>query len=113
MLEGHSMRTLAWRLVAGGLLVALAVAASGRAIERARFGSTDDEALARVEAELRRQFDTSARALGDLAAAVRADSTVIRAALRDRTETRRLFDVVSDAVTTQQAGPTTGITVYD
>ena len=106
------MRTLAWRLVAGGLLVALAVAASGGAIERARFGSTDDEALARVEAELRRQFDTSARALGDLAAAVRADSTVIRAALRDRTEASRLFDVVSSALAQQQAGPT-GVTVYD
>ncbi len=106
------MRTLAWRLVAGGLLLALAVAASGGAIERARFGSTDDEALARVEAELRRQFDTSARALGDLAAAVRADSSVIRAALRDRTEARRLFDIVSTALAQQQAGPT-GVTVYD
>jgi signal transduction histidine kinase len=106
------MRTLAWRLVGGGLLVALAVAASGGAIERARFGPTDDEALARVETELRRQFDTSARALADLAAAVRADSNVIRAALRDRTEAGPLFDVVSGALARQPAGPT-GVTVYD
>src|SRR5580765_29861 len=106
------MRTLAWRLVAGGLLIALAVAASGGAIERARFGSTDDEALARVETELRGQFDRSARALGDLAAAVGGDPSVIRAALRDRTESRRLFDVVSSALAQQQAGPT-GVTVYD
>jgi signal transduction histidine kinase len=106
------MRTLAWRLFAGGLIVALAVVAAGGAIERARFGSTDDEALARVEAELRRQFDTSARALGDLAATVRADSGAIRAALRDRTEAGRLFDVASNALAQQPSGPT-GITIYD
>src|SRR5437867_4429750 len=103
MLEGHPMRTLAWRLVAGGLLVSLAVAASGGAIERARFGSTDDEALARVETELRRQFDTSAGALGGLADAIRANSSVIRAALRDRTEAGPLFDVVSGALAQQPA----------
>src|SRR5215471_16974211 len=120
MLEAHLMtvqfatlRTArAWRLVAGGLLAALAIAAAGGAIERARFGSTDDEALARVEAELRRQFDGSARALAEVAASVRADSSVIHAALRDRTETRRLFDVVSDALAQHQEGPT-GVTVYD
>jgi signal transduction histidine kinase len=106
------MRTLAWRLVAGGLLVALAVAAAGGALERARFGSTDDEALARVEAELRRQFDASARSLSDLASSVRADSSVIHAALRDRTESSRLFDVVSNALGQHQEGPT-GVTVYD
>jgi signal transduction histidine kinase len=112
MLEALPMRMLAWRLFAGGLLIALAVAASGGAIERARFGSTDDAALARVEAELRRQFDDSARSLADLAARVRSDSSVIRAAVRDRTETRPLFDVVSNALAESPAGPT-GITVYD
>src|SRR5258706_12052195 len=112
MLEASPMRPLAWRLVAGGLLVALAVAASGGAIERARFGSTDDEALARVETELRRQFDTNARALTELAARVRADASVIRAASRDPAEARRLFDVVSDALAQAQAGPA-GITLHD
>jgi signal transduction histidine kinase len=112
MLEALLMRMLAWRLFAGGLLIALVVAASGGAIERARFGSTDDAALARVEAELRRQFDDSARSLADLAARVRSDSSVIRAAVRDRTETRPLFDVVSNALAESRAGPT-GVTVYD
>jgi len=106
------MRMLAWRIVAGGILVALAVAASGGAIERARFGATDDAALAGVEAELRRQFDDSARSLADLSARVRSNSNVIQAAVRDRTETRPLFDVVSNALAEAQAGPT-GITVYD
>jgi signal transduction histidine kinase len=105
------MRTLAWRLVAGGLLVALAVAASGGAVERARFGASDDEALSRVEGELRRQFDANARALGDLAARVLGEANLIRAASRDPSEARRLFDVVSDAFA-KASGPT-GITVYD
>src|SRR5262249_42865166 len=112
MLEAHPMRTLASRLFAGGLLIALAVAAAGGAIERARFGSTDDEALARVESELRRQFDAGARSLGELAADVRQNSSVIRAALRDRTESRRLFDVVSNTLARHPEGPT-GVTIYD
>jgi signal transduction histidine kinase len=106
------MRMLAWRLFAGGVLVALAVAASGGALERARFGASDDAALARVEAELRRQFDDSARSLGNLSARVRSDASVIQVAMRDRTETRPLFDVVSNALAEAQAGPT-GVTVYD
>jgi signal transduction histidine kinase len=106
------MRMLAWRLFAGGVLVAVAVAASGGALERARFGASDDAALARVEAELRRQFDDSARSLGDLSARVRSDASVIQVAMRDRTETRPLFDVVSHALAEAQAGPT-GVTVYD
>src|SRR5215468_10934461 len=112
MLEVLSMRKLAWRLFAGGLVLALVVAASGGAIERARFGSTDDEALARVEAELRQQFDASARSLGEMAASVRSHSSVIRAAVRDRTETKPLFDVVSNALAQSPTGPA-GITVYD
>src|SRR6516162_7286314 len=106
------MRMLAWRLFAGGVLVALAVAAAGGALERARFGASDDAALARVEAELRRHFDDSARSLGNLSARVRSDASVIQAAMRDRTETRPLFDVVSNALAEAQAGPT-GVTVYD
>ena len=106
------MRKLAWRLFAGGLVLALVVAASGGAIERARFGSTDDEALARVEAELRQQFDASARSLGEMAANVRSHSSVIHAAVRDRTETKPLFDVVSSALGQSPTGPA-GITVYD
>src|SRR5215467_851880 len=112
MLEVLSMRKLAWRLFAGGLVLALVVAASGGAIERARFGSTDDEALARVEAELRQQFDASARSLGEMAASVRSHSSVIHAAVRDRTETKPLFDVVSNALAQSPTGPA-GITVYD
>src|SRR6185436_15166824 len=91
------MRTLAGRLVIGGLLGTLAVGASGLALERARFGSSDDEALSRVEAEFRRQFDGSADALGVMAARVAAERAGIQTALRDSAAAARLFDVVSDA----------------
>src|SRR5258706_12756632 len=104
MLEASPMRPLAWRLVAGGLLVALAAAASGGAIERARFGSTDDEALARVETELRRQFDTNARALTELAARVRADARVIRAASPGPADAIRRFDSGAVALLQCRAG---------
>src|SRR5262249_40282290 len=43
---------------------------------------------------------------------VRSDTSVIQAAMRDRTETRPLFDVVSNALAEAPAGPT-GVTVYD
>ena len=106
------MRTLAGRLVVGGLLGALIAAAAGRALELSRFGSTDDEALARVEAEFRRQFDGSAEALGAMAARVTASRTAIQLAQRDPATATQLFDVVSDALPADQAGRT-GITVYD
>jgi signal transduction histidine kinase len=106
------MRTLAGRLVIGGLLGTLAVGASGLALERARFGSSDDEALSRVEAEFRRQFDGSVDALGVMAARVAAERAGIQTALRDSAAAARLFDVVSDAIPADQAGRT-GITIYD
>jgi signal transduction histidine kinase len=106
------MRTLAGRLVVGGLLGAAIAAAAGRALELSRFGSTDDEALSRVEAEFRRQFDSSADALGAMAAQVTAARTAIQQAQRDPATATRLFDVVSEALPAEQAGRT-GITVYD
>ena len=106
------MRTRAGRLVIGGLLGTLAVGASGLALERGRFGSSDDEALSRVEAEFRRQFDGSADALGAMAARVAAERAGIRTAMRDPAAAARLFDIVSGAIPSDQAGRT-GITIYD
>src|SRR6478735_1175902 len=74
---------LAGRLIVGGLLGAVIAAAAGRALELSRFGSTDDEALARVETEFRSQFDGSAEALGAMAARVIASRTAIQLAQRD------------------------------
>jgi len=106
------MRTLAVRLVVGGLLGSLIVGAAGRIWERARFGSTDEEALSKVEAEFRRQFDGSAEALRTMGARVVSGRAAVQLALRDPLTVTRLFDVVSAALPADLAGRT-GITVYD
>ena len=93
---------------AGALVVGLA----GWALERSRFGATDDEALRRVENELRQRFDASAATLGAMAARVAPDPEVVRSAARDPAAVRRLFDAVSAAVPADEAG-TTGITIYN
>src|SRR4051812_44765562 len=104
-----------WRLLRAGLAAALVVGACGWAIERARFGPTDQTALSRVESELRQRLDASADTLGTMAAEVSSHRDVIRAASaasRDIAAARRLFDVVDTALSGQEAGRT-GITVYD
>ena len=106
------MRTLTGRLAVGGLLATLAVGASGRALELSRFGSSDDEALSRVEAEFRGQFERSADALGSMAARVKAEPEAILTALRDPAAAIRLFDVVTEALPADQGGRA-GMTVYD
>src|SRR4051812_32625049 len=111
MLVAIPMRTRAWRLVAAGIVVALAVGASGRVVERARFGASDAETLARVEAELRGRFDADAVALAAIAARAAAARDVIRVALLDPAE-RRLFEVAAGALPAERAGRV-GVTVYD
>src|SRR6185436_19632287 len=104
------MRTRAWRLVAAGIVVALAVGASGRLVERARFGVSDAETLARVEAELRGRFDADSATLADIAARTAAARDVIRAAL-DPAE-RRLFELAASVLPAELAGRV-GVTIYD
>ena len=53
-------------IVRAGLIAALAVAAGGWTLERVRFGASDAEAIARVEAETQQRFDASADNLGTL-----------------------------------------------
>jgi len=105
------MRTRAWRLVAAGIVVALAVGASGRLVERARFGASDAETLARVEAELRGRFDADAATLADIAARTAVARDVIRAALLDPAE-RRLFELAASVLPAERAGRV-GVTIYD
>ena len=71
------------RLAGAGVAAALLVGAAGRALERARFGATDQESVARVEKELRQRFDASADTLGVVATRVSASRDLIRAAPRD------------------------------
>ena len=100
------------RLASAGVAVALLVGAAGRALERARFGATDQESVARVENELRQRFGASADTLGRVATGVSASRDLIRAATRDPAAARNLFDALTAALP-DEAGRRTGITVYD
>jgi len=103
--------SLILRVARGGLVAALAVAAAGWAVERYRFGSTDQEAAANVENELRQRFDASADALGTIAARAAAARESIAAAPRDTAAVTHLFDVVDTSLAIAPAGRT-GVTVY-
>src|SRR5437870_1918721 len=92
-----------WRLARGGLVVAVAVAAASWAIERARLGASDRDAVARVESELRQRFTDSVGRLGRIATEVAA----ARAAIRfpsGQVAVGRLFDAVSAAMPGRDAG---------
>ena len=100
------------RIVIAGVAVALAVTLGGRALERIRFGASDEAALSRVEAELRDRFQASAATLGRMADAITPRTDTIIAASRDQAVATRLFETVDAALPNEAAGRT-GITVYD
>ena len=100
------------RIVRVGLVVAVATAAIGYGLERSRFGPSDATALSRVEAELRRQFDAAATNLSAIAARVAAEPDTARAAPRDQSSLKRLFDIASAALPDVETGRT-GLTIYD
>ena len=99
------------RIVLAGLAAGLAVAALGWTLERLRFGASDAEAIARVEAEIQRRFDTGADNLGAIAARAAGERDLVRAAPRDAAAAAKLFDAL-DAALIEDKGHT-GITVYD
>jgi len=101
-----------FRVVRAGVAAALIVGVTGFSLERARFGPSDQSALARVEAELRQRFDASAATLGAIAARLAAEPDTARAASRDQTSVKRLFDLVAAAIPEDEGGRT-GITIYD
>src|SRR4051812_28878721 len=113
MLDAQPMRTRAWRFVGVGVVVALAVGLSGGLVERVRFGSTESDTYARVEAELRARFDADATLLATVArqASDGPGQDALRAALRDPND-KRLFQSVTDALPAEQAGRV-GVTIYD
>jgi signal transduction histidine kinase len=100
------------RVVGVGVVTAAVVGVTGWSIERARFGPTDETALARVGDELRRRLDASADTLGAVATRVAAARDVMRAAPRDQAAHKSLFDAVDAALPDADAGRI-GVTVYD
>src|SRR3979409_365454 len=87
------------RILAAGLLAGLAVAASGWALERQRFGASDAEAIARVEAETQQRFDASADKLASMTTRGASQLDLIRIAPRDAAAATRLFDALDVALT--------------
>jgi signal transduction histidine kinase len=104
----HAVR----RIVVAGLVAALAVAIGGWLLGRARFGASDQQAVARLEAELRQQFLESVGTLGRIAADLAAQRAAINSTDFDQAAPRRLFDAVDAALASQEPGRT-GATIYD
>ena len=100
------------RIVRVGLAIAFVVGLIGYGVERARFGPSDQSALARVETELRQHFDASAATLQSIAGRVAAQPDTARVVPRDPASLKRLFDIVSAALPEEEGGRT-GITIYD
>jgi len=105
-----SWRTLA-RIAAGGVICAVVVLTAGWGIRRAVFGADDRQAQERVEADVRAMFDSMARGLRDMAAAV-SDPALVRAADNDDTSAaNELLTRAADVVARDSAADA-ALTVY-
>ena len=100
------------RIVRVGAAVALLVGLSGWVLGRARFGASDEAALAKVQTELQQRIDAGAATLGGLSERITREEAAIRRMPRDQAAIRRLFDIVGDAIGDGESGRT-GITIYD
>ena len=81
-------------------------------LQRVRIGRTDQDAVRRIQTELRDRFKQSSETLGRVAALVSGEREAIRAAPRDAAAARRLFDA-ADAALPDDETARTGISVYD
>jgi len=99
------------RILSAGILAVAAVAAGGLGLERARFGASDDDAIARVKADAQRRVDTSAEDLATIVARAALEVDLIRAAPRDTAAAAALFDALDAALPEDRSH--TGITIYD
>jgi len=98
--------------VRAGVVAALVAGVAGYAVERVRFGGSDQAALDRVQVEIRDRFERSAASLSAIATRVAANPEAGSSAPRDPAGIRRLFDLVATALP-QDNTRRTGVTVYD
>ena len=110
--SGATIGRRAEQLALGGLAGVIIVAIAGFAIERTRLGSTDQEAVARVESDVRAAFARMAGALEQMARplAGRPD-LLLDAAAGNHEAARALFNDAS-AIITRYADGDLAITVY-
>src|SRR6202023_2940923 len=100
-----------WRILRAGIAAAVLVAAASWAIERARFGASDQDTVARIGSELDQRFRESADTLSRIAKAVVTERIAIGSTPPRQFPFSRLFEAVDRALPANDAGRT-GITVY-
>ncbi|MBA2302868.1 MAG: hypothetical protein H0W08_09560, partial [Acidobacteria bacterium] len=67
-------RHVSWhRLLGAGMLLAVLAAVAGFALEWVRFGWSESQAMARVDAEVRREFGVMTALLGERGDAIAGD----------------------------------------
>ncbi|MEO8077806.1 MAG: HAMP domain-containing protein, partial [Acidobacteriota bacterium] len=108
-------RNVSWRrLLAAGCVVAAFVAAVGGAFELWRFGPTADSAAARVERQVRRDFDQMTDVLSRVADGVAADPDAARGLAAGADGARILFDVVDRRIAASgDEADAIAVTIYD
>ena len=82
------------RIAAAGVVASVLVGAAGWSLERRRLGATDEEGLARFQAELTDRFAAAGRALSTRAEHAAAARDTIRAARRGNDQARPLFEIL-------------------
>jgi signal transduction histidine kinase len=92
------------RIYLTGLACAAAAALGGIAIERARFGPTEQEAVARVEQSVRSEIDEVATALNDIALVVGREPALFDTAAADPAGARPLLDRADQSLQGRAAG---------
>ncbi len=92
------------RIYLTGLACAVAAAVGGIAIERARFGPTEEEARARVERSVRVEIESVSGALREIAASVGREPALFDTAAADPAGSRPLLDRADQALQTRTAG---------
>src|SRR5262245_1280228 len=101
-----------WRVLRAGLAAAVLVATAGWVLGLARYGRSDQDAVDRIEAELRQQFAASAETLARIAEQLGADRIAVGTTSRTLAPVRSLFGAV-DAALPREEVPRTGITIYN
>ncbi|MDQ3487147.1 MAG: HAMP domain-containing histidine kinase [Acidobacteriota bacterium] len=115
-------RYVSWRrLLAGGITLALLAGLIGAVLEWRRFGRDASEAVARVDQDVRRDFDEKTALLGRLASTIAADpgtTAALKAARSlqgsaDPDATRRLFEILDARTGEVRDRPDIAFTIYD
>jgi signal transduction histidine kinase len=108
-------RTVSWRrLLAAGLSAAVLVALAGAAFEYWRFGASPSAAAARLEWQVRRDFDRMTRVLSRVADGMATDPVAARALGARPDAARGLFSLVDRRIAEAGAGADeVAATIYD